>query len=97
MGSALGIVTATGKAVLVNSQATDGSQTLAAVLDLDTETASGDQVVVAYITGSFLASKLLFGGSDTVANHFQRFTGRALAVPAIFCEWSTPEPDSAWS
>ena len=73
LGSCLGIASASGKAVLVNSAATDGSQTLAAVLAHDTETGNGDVIAVAYLTGSFLASRLLFGGTDTVATHFSRF------------------------
>jgi hypothetical protein len=97
MGSALGIVASTGKAILVNSAATDGSQTLAAILARDTEIASGDQVVIAYITGSFLKDRLLFGGSDTADTHFSRWTGKALAVEAMYAEPSTPEPDSAWN
>src|SRR5260370_17028982 len=66
MGSCLGIITATGKATLVNSAAADGSQQFAAVLAFDTETASGDTTVVAYLTGSFLSDKLLFGATYTL-------------------------------
>jgi hypothetical protein len=97
MGSCLGIITATGKAVLVNSADTDGSQQLMGILARDTETAFGDQVVIAYITGSFLADKLLFGGTDTLANHFNKWSGKAIAVEAMYAEPSTPEPDSAWN
>jgi Bacteriophage lambda head decoration protein D len=97
MGSCLGLVSATGKAVLLDSTRTDGANVLAAVLARDTETANGDVVVIAYITGSFLASKLLFGGTDTVNTHFSRFTGKAIAAGAIFVEWSTAEPTSGWS
>jgi hypothetical protein len=97
MGSCLGIITATGKAVLVNSAAADGSQQFAAVLARDTETASGDQVVIAYITGSFLADKLLFGGSDSVDTHFSKWTGKALAVESMYAEASQPEADPRWS
>lgn len=73
----------------MNSRATDGSQTLVAVLQDDIDTASGDSLAVVYITGSFLASKLLFGGTDTLATHFSPWTGRSIAVPAIFAEPST--------
>lgn len=52
--------------MLVNSSATDGSQTLAGILESDVETANGDVAAVMFLTGSFLADNLLFGGSDTV-------------------------------
>jgi Bacteriophage lambda head decoration protein D len=59
-GTCLGIITATGKALLVNSANTDGSQTLAGVLRDSVETAAGDVVgAVMYLTGSFLANRLL--------------------------------------
>jgi hypothetical protein len=54
-GSALGIVTATGKAVLVNSAHTDGSQTLVGILESDVETANGDVSANVYLSGSFLS------------------------------------------
>jgi len=96
-GSALGLISASGKAILLNSQATDGSQTLVAILAHDLETSGGDQIALAYVTGSFLADRLLFGGSDVVASHFNRFTGRGIAAPSIFAEPSTSYPDSPWS
>lgn len=95
-GSCLGIVTATGKAVLVNSAAADGSQTIAGVLRDCVETANGDVAAVMYLTGSFLSDKLLFGGSDTVNAHFSRWTGKAIAVQGMYCEPSNPYPNSTW-
>jgi hypothetical protein len=96
-GSCLGIITATGKAVLVNSAATDGSQVLAGILRDPVETAAGDVAAVMYLTGSFLADRLLFGGSDAVNNHFSLWTGKAIAVAGLYCEASNPYPGSTWS
>jgi hypothetical protein len=90
-------ISASGKAVLVNSSATDGSQTLAGVLRDCVETANGDVVAVMYLTGSFLSDKLLFGGSDTVNTHFSQWTGKAIAVAGLCCEASNPYPGSTWS
>jgi Bacteriophage lambda head decoration protein D len=96
-GSCLGIVSATGKAVLVNSSATDGSQTLAGVLRDSVETGNGDVSAVMYLTGSFLADKLLFGGTDTVNKHFSPATGRALVAEGLYAEPSQGYPASTWS
>jgi hypothetical protein len=96
-GSALGIVTATGKGVLVNSANTDGSQTLVGILESDVETANGDVSAIVFLTGSFLSDRLLFGGSDTVSKHFSQATGKAIAVQGMYCEASNPYPGSTWS
>lgn len=68
-GSVLGIITASGKAELVNSAHADGSQTPIGILASDVDTSFGDQLGVVYITGSFLVNNLLFGGTDTFATH----------------------------
>jgi len=54
-GSCLGLISASGKAALVNSAATDGSQTLAGVLRDSVETANGDVVAVMFLSGSLLS------------------------------------------
>jgi Bacteriophage lambda head decoration protein D len=95
-GSCIGIVSATGKALLVNSSNTDGSQTLAGVLEHSVETAAGDVSATVYLTGSFLADKLLFGGVDTVSKHFNQFTGKALAAD-LYAEPSSSYPGASWS
>jgi len=81
----------------VNSASTDGSQTLAGVLRDCVETANGDVVAVMFLTGSFLADKLLFGGSDTVNSHFSLWTGKAIAVQGLYCEASNAYPGSTRS
>jgi hypothetical protein len=96
-GSCLGLISASGKVVLVNSANTDGSQTLAGVLRDYVETANGDVAAVMYLTGSFLSDRLLFGGSDTVNKHFSQWTGKAIAVGSLYCEASNPYPGSTWS
>jgi hypothetical protein len=96
-GSCLGLISASGKAVLVNSANTDGSQTLVGVLRDCVETANGDVAATVYLSGSFLADKLLFGGVDTVSTHFSNWTGKAIAVGSLYCEASNPYPGSTWS
>jgi hypothetical protein len=70
---------------------------LVGILESDVETANSDVVAVAYITGNFLADKLLFGGSDTVNAHFSQWTGKAIAVEGLYCEASNAYPSSTWS
>lgn len=65
-GTVLGIITASGNAVAVDSAQTDGSQTPYAVLAEDVLT--GD-VATVYLTGEFNSNKLTFGGTDTVDTH----------------------------
>jgi len=50
-----------------------------------------------FLTGTFLADKLLFGGSDTVNSHFSLWTGKAIAVQGLYCEASNAYPGSTWS
>jgi hypothetical protein len=61
------------------------------------ETANGDVVAVMFLTGSFLADRLLFGGADAVNNHFSRWTGKALAAQGMYAEPSQSYPSSAWN
>jgi hypothetical protein len=96
-GSCLGLISASGKAVLVNSANTDGSQMLVGVLRDCVETANGDVAANVYLSGSFLSDKLKFGGSDTVSKHFSQGTGKAIAVQGMYCEASNPYPVSTWS
>jgi len=68
-GSVLGIVTATGKAKIVDSTATDGSQDPKSVLADDVDATGGDVVSLHYLTGEFNQNELTVGGTDTVAQH----------------------------
>jgi hypothetical protein len=69
LGSVLGRVTATGKYKLVDSTAEDGSQVPYSVLMEDVDASAGNAVGVAYLTGEFIQTKLIFGGSDTWSTH----------------------------
>jgi hypothetical protein len=71
-GTVLGIVTATGKAVVVNSANNDGSQTADCILTDDVDTTGGDVVATAYSAGTFNRSALIFGGTDTADKHETR-------------------------
>ncbi|QQE75713.1 head decoration protein [Brevibacillus composti] len=68
-GTVLGIVTADGLAVKVNSANADGSQTADCILVNDVDTTAGNVVAEAYISGQFNRKALIFGGSDTAAQH----------------------------
>jgi Bacteriophage lambda head decoration protein D len=68
-GTVLGIVTADGKAVKVNSANTDGSQNPYAILADTVDATTEDRPAVAYLTGEFNGAALKFGGTDTVATH----------------------------
>jgi hypothetical protein len=68
-GTVVGIVTATGKAVIVNSANADGSQTADSILTDDVDTTAGDVVTTAYAAGTFNRKALIFGGTDTADKH----------------------------
>jgi hypothetical protein len=72
VGTALGTVTATGKLKVLNSLNSDGSQTLAAVLNKTIDTTSGDVVNTPVIIGQcgFPKGSLKYGGSDSDSAHF---------------------------
>ncbi|WP_455598837.1 head decoration protein [Cloacibacillus sp.] len=67
-GTVLGKITATGVYVLVDSTATDGSESPVCVLAEDIDTAILTDAV-AYRCGYFYRDALIFGGSDTYENH----------------------------
>jgi Bacteriophage lambda head decoration protein D len=71
VNTALGIVTASGKLKVLNSLSTDGSQTLAAVLNKTIDTTSGDVVAPIVIGQSgYPKGSLKYGGTDTDVTHF---------------------------
>jgi hypothetical protein len=68
-GTVLGIITADGKAVKVNSANTDGSQKPYGILADTVDATTEDRPAVVYLTGEFNGAALKFGGTDTVATH----------------------------
>lgn len=69
-GTALGQITASKLYVPVDSEATDGSETLVCILaETVTVQAAADKAAAAYFTGEFNQNALVFGGSDTFEDH----------------------------
>jgi hypothetical protein len=77
-GSVLGRVTATGKYKLVDSTASDGSQTPYSVLMEDVDATNGDATGVAFLTGEFIRTNLAFGGTDTWETHLQNARSKSI-------------------
>lgn len=69
IGSVVGIETATGKATLVDSTKTDGTQTPHGILAGDYNATAGDVTAIVHLTGEFRSEKMVFGGTDTDTNH----------------------------
>lgn len=69
IGSVMGIITTSGKAIPCDHTASDGSENPYCVA-LEAATASGADVthIPAYLTGEFNENKLSFGGSSTLAD-----------------------------
>lgn len=86
-GTVLGIITASGLAVKVNSGNTDGSQTAQYILAEDVDTTDGDVSAIAYRSGHFNRQALIFGGTDTAEQHETR-----LRELGIFLSDSVPYP-----
>ena len=78
IGTVLGRITASGKLKKVDSTAVDGSQAPYAVLATTTDATTGDKTVTTWLCGEFVATKLVFGGSDTFTTH--KATLRDLAI-----------------
>lgn len=68
-GTVLGVITAGGKCVAVDSSKDDGSQSPKYILANDVDAAGADAVTVAYKTGVYRKDSLIFGGTDTAATH----------------------------
>ena len=68
-GTVLGVITATGFAVPVDSTKTDGSQVAKYVLAMDVDASASDVEAVGYASGQFNRKALIFGGSDTADKH----------------------------
>lgn len=68
-GSVVGIVTVDKKGKLCDSASTDGSEVAKYILSEDVDISAGDVMSVCYKTGVFNRNKLVFGGTDTPADH----------------------------
>lgn len=71
-GTVLGIVTATGEAVVVDSASTDGSQEADCILADTIDTTDGAVGYVAYASGRFNRKALIVGGADSAEDHESR-------------------------
>ncbi|WP_214889704.1 head decoration protein [Exiguobacterium sp. s142] len=71
-GTVLGIVTATGEAVAVDSTKADGSEKADCILADTIDTTDGAVTYVAYASGRFNRKALILGGTDTAEDHEQR-------------------------
>lgn len=78
-GTVLGVITASGLAVPVNSTAVDGSQNPYAILSEDKDATLENTPAAVYLTGEFNETVLIFGGTDTFTTH-----KRALREIGIF-------------
>lgn len=86
-GAVLGMVSDTGKYVLMDSTATDGSQNPVAILAQDVDASAGDTIATVYLTGEFNSDALVFGGTDTVDTPLWVGTIKdALRMVGIFCK-----------
>ncbi len=86
-GAVLGMVSDTGKYVLMDSTATDGSQNPVAILAQDVDASAGDTIATVYLTGEFNSDALVFGGTDTVDTPLGVGTIKdALRMVGIFCK-----------
>lgn len=66
-GTLLGRVTATDKYIPCVKTATDGSQTPAAILAVDSDSSAADVATVAYFEGEFAGEKMNIDASWTIA------------------------------
>lgn len=68
-GTALGQITASKKLTKLNSAAVDGSNKIFGILMEDCDASSADKVASVGLTGEYNQSKIVFGGTDTIATH----------------------------
>ncbi len=68
-GTVLGKITASGKCVAVDSTLNTGAEAPYAVLAQAVDATSADVACAVYLTGEFNEGALVFGGTDTAANH----------------------------
>jgi hypothetical protein len=68
-GSVLGLKTADEQGVLVDSAATDGTENPYCILAEDVDASEAEVEAPVYLSGEFNEDALVFGGSDTIADH----------------------------
>lgn len=68
-GALLGRITASGKLKLVDKNATDGSQTVYAVLAEAVDATTDDKTATIFLTGEFNENALTVAAENTVAEH----------------------------
>lgn len=82
-GAVLGVVTATGKAAMVDSSKTDGTEKPYAVLAQTIDATLADATAPVYLTGEFNAAALKFGGTDTASKHKAAMRQLSLFVKTV--------------
>jgi hypothetical protein len=68
-GALLGKITATGKHILCDSAAVDGSAAPVAILAEDADATAADVQATVYLSGAFNQSAVIFTVPDTAATH----------------------------
>jgi hypothetical protein len=76
VGSVLGKITATGKYILCDSGAADGSEVAQCILAEAADATGGDVNAVIYLSGAFDENQLVFGGADTADTHRVALRGK---------------------
>ena len=79
-GAVLGIVTASGKAILSLAAASDGSQTPDLILAEDVDATTGDKLGLAYERGDFNARAITLGTGHTVASIREGLRAKGIAL-----------------
>ncbi|MDX8367775.1 head decoration protein [Cytobacillus sp. IB215665] len=82
-GTVVGLLTADGSSVIVDSSKSDGSERPYGILTDDVDTTDGDMEAVVYLTGEFNEDKLTFGGADTPGNHRQSLREMGIFIKKI--------------
>jgi hypothetical protein len=68
-GALLGKITASGKYILCDSAAVDGSEAPKVILAEDCDASAADKQAIVYLSGAFNQDSVVFGGADTSDTH----------------------------
>lgn len=79
-GAVLGIITASGKAILSLADASDGSQTPDLILAEDVDATGADATALAYERGDFNARAITLGTGHTVASIREGLRAKGIAL-----------------
>ena len=79
-GAVLGIITASGKAILSLAAASDGSQTPDLILAEDVDATGADATALAYERGDFNARAITLGTGHTVASIREGLRAKGIAL-----------------